>query len=120
MTSVVRAIFPTLCLALFLAAFTASPVRAQGAYTDDKLESFVSAAIQVQNLMKQYQPQIQSEENPQRAETLRREAKAKMETAIIRTPGITIDEYSRIVEATQRDQALNDRVDRMYRAATAQ
>ncbi len=120
MTAAVRVVVPALCLALCLAAFAVGPARAQAAYTDDKLQSFVSAAIQVQSLMKEYQPMIQAAETPQRADSLRREAKAKMETAIIRTPGISIAEYGQIVTATQNDPLLNDRVDRMYRATTGE
>ena len=120
MTVAVRAVVSALCIALCIAAFTAGPARAQSAYSDDKLQSFVSAAIQVQTLMKEYQPMIQAAETRQRADSLRREAKAKMETAIIRTPGISIAEYGQIVTATQNDPSLNNRVDRMYRATTGE
>lgn len=109
-----------LVLALSFTLATANSTWAQTGPSDAKLEAFVEAALQVENLMREYEPQIQAAETPQRADNLRRQAKAKMEAAINATPGITLDEYGWIVVATEKDKALHDRVDTIYRAAKGQ
>lgn len=120
MTSVPKFIRAALVVALAFTLFHAAPAPAQTEYSDAKLESFVQAAIKVENLMREYEPRVQAAESPQTADTLRAEARAKMEAAVVETPGISLAEYSRIVEETMRDQALNDRVDVLYRAARGQ
>ena len=111
-----RLVVPALCLVLFFAASGADSAWAQNTYSDATLESYVKAAIQVEDLTKEYDPRLQAAETPQRADNLRREAKAKMEAAIDQAPGITLDEYSRILVAARTDQALHDRIDTIYRA----
>jgi hypothetical protein len=120
MTVHARPLVAAFCLALIVALFGAAPALAQTEYSDAKLESFVQAAIKVENLMREYEPRVQAAESPQTADTLRAEARAKMEAAVVETPGISLAEYSRIVEETMKDQALNDRVDALYRTARGQ
>lgn len=120
MTSVSRFVIAALCLALVFIAPATESAWAQSAYSDAKLESFVKAAIQVENLMREYKPRVEGAESPQRADNLRAEAKARMEAVIEQTPGITLDEYGRILVAADTDQALHDRIDTIYRATKGQ
>jgi len=113
-----RLAVPALLLSLVFAAFGGAAARAQGVYSDTKLESYVQAAIQVQNLMREYKPRVDAAESPQRADNLRREAKGKMDAAISQTPGITIGEYIEILSAARSDQVLHSRIDTLYRAAS--
>lgn len=117
MTSISKFVTTALMFALLFAVSGAGAARAQGAYSDAKLESYVEAAIQVAALMEDYQPRVEAAESPQRADNLRAEAKAKMDAAIDRTPGITIDEYIEILLAARDDKALHARIDTLYRAA---
>ncbi len=119
MASVPRFVAAALCLALVFTVPATDSAWAQSDYSDAKLESFVKAAIQVENLMREYKPRVDRAESPQRADSLRAEAKAKMEATIEQTPGITLDEYGRILVAADTDQALHDRIDTIYRATKA-
>lgn len=114
-----RLAVPVLVISLVFAAFSGASALAQGAYSDAKLESYVQAVIQVQDLMREYKPQVDAAESPKQADNLRREAKGKMDAAIIETPGITIDEYVEILLAARSDQALHGRIDTLYRAASS-
>ncbi len=120
MISFARLLVPMLLFALSFAVFAGASARAQGAYSDAKLESYVEAAIEVETLMREYKPRVEAAESPQRADNLRAEGKAKMDAAIDRTPGITIDEYIEILLAARNDQALHGRIDTLYRAAKGQ
>ena len=100
--------------------FHAAPAPAQTEYSDAKLESFVQAAIEVEDLMREYEPRVEAAESPQTADTLRAEARAKMEAAVVETPGISLAEYIPDRRGNDEDQALNDRVDVLYRAARGQ
>ncbi len=108
---------PVLLLSLLFAASGGVSAFAQGGYGDAKLKSYVEAAIQVQDLMTAYKPRVEAADSPGRADTLRREAKGKMDAAIDRTPGITMDEYIEILLAARNDPALHGRIDTLYRAA---
>lgn len=120
-----KLVFPRLAIAVLLIALSftvpaTDSALAQNAYSDAKLESFVEAAVQVENLMREYDPQIKAAETSERADTLRAEAGAKMEAAIDQTPDISVEEYSQIVMAARQDQALNERVNTIFRATTGQ
>lgn len=117
MIFIARLAVPAVLLTLLIGPSMGGAARAQGAYSDAKLESYVEAALQVGALMKEYKPRVDAAASPEDAAALRAEAKDKMDAAIIETPGITIDEYVEILLAARSDPALHDRIDTLYRAA---
>ena len=117
MISIARLAVRAVLLSFFAAMFIGGVARAQGAYSDAKLQSYVAAAIQVGALMEEYKPQVDAADSPEQAAALRAEAKGKMDAAIARTPGITIDEYIEVLLAARSDPALHERIDTLYRAA---
>jgi hypothetical protein len=117
MLFIARLAVPAVLLMLLIGPWMGGAARAQGAYSDAKLQSYVEAAIQVGALMEQYKPRVDAAISPERAAALRAEAKGKMDAAIDRTPGITIDEYIEILLAARSDPTLHGRIDTLYRAA---
>lgn len=98
-----------------------APVAPQAAsFTDEKLESFVLAAVEVAKVREQFQSEVGSIETPEAEQAAVQEANSKMEQSITDTPGITLDEYVEIGEAAQTDPALSEKLGSMLQARTQQ
>lgn len=102
-------------LALTLALAPLASVNAQQAeFGEAKLESFVTAAIAVNDLIEQWGPRIEEAENEQQAAQLREQANAEMVTAIDQTQGISVEEYQTIVQAARNDPQLSGQLQEMF------
>jgi hypothetical protein len=82
----------------------------QAQFTEEKLESFVDAAIEVQTLTESYTPRVQAAETDAEQQAIAEEANAEIRGAIEDAEGITIEEYVAIGEAAQADPALAQRI----------
>lgn len=85
----------------------------QAQITDDKLESFLDAAIEVQTLTESYTPRVQAAESEDEQKALVEEANVQIRGAVEEVDGISIDEYIAIGEAAQSDPALAQRITAM-------
>jgi hypothetical protein len=85
----------------------------QMAYSEEKLESFVDAAMEVQTLMESYTPRVQAAETEAEQQALAEEANTEIRDAISESEGITLEEYVEIGEAAQADPALAQRITAM-------
>jgi Domain of unknown function (DUF4168) len=93
-----------------------APLRAQSQtdISDAKLESFVVAALAVNELMQEWSPRIEGAQNEDEANTLRQQAQSEFVEAVEETDGITLDEYQTIGQAAQQDPELNARIQEIY------
>ena len=108
-------------VALVLAA--SGPALAQEAQTefsDQQLESFVVAAIAVDEVIREWNPRIQAAENEEQAAQLREEANAALLETIAQTEGMSVEQYQEIGQALQNDPELANRVNEIYREKTGQ
>ena len=87
-----------------------SPGMEEAPIPDALLESFVVAALEVSEVAESYEGRIEAAETQESRDTLTREAREAMVSAVEDTDGITVDEYVAITQAAQVDQALNRRV----------
>lgn len=94
----------------------ATAAGAQEQFTEEKLGSFVDAAIQVEELVAEWSPKIQGAADEAAAAELREEANADLSSAIEETDGITVDEYRAIAQAAQSDPELSERLRTIYQA----
>jgi hypothetical protein len=101
-------------LALALVASGSVWAQTQTDFTDQKLDSFVVAAIAVDEVIREWNPRIEDAENAEQAARLREEANGALVETIARTDGITLDEYQAIGEAAQSDQDLATRINEIY------
>ncbi len=85
----------------------------QAQFTDEKLESFLDAAIEVQTLTESYTPRVQAAETEAEQKELVEAANTEIRGAVEEVEGITIEEYIAIGEAAQTDQALAQRITAM-------
>ena len=103
-------------LALTLALAPLAGAFAQAEFEEAKLESFVTAAIAVNDLIEQWGPRIEQAEDEQQAAQLREQANAEMVTAIDQTEGISVEEYQTIVQAARNDPQLSGQLQQMFEA----
>lgn len=101
-----------LALALFGAAIV--PAKAQADFEPAKLDSFVDAAVAVNDLIDKWTPRIQGAESEQQANQLRTEANAEMVAAIEQTDGITVAEYQEILDTARNDAEFSARIQEMF------
>jgi hypothetical protein len=101
-------------LALALAASSSAWAQAQTEFSDQQLESFVVAALAVDELIREWNPRIQAAESEEQAAQLREEANAALLETISETDGITIEQYQEIGQAAQSDPELAARINEIY------
>jgi hypothetical protein len=106
-------------LALALAASGSAWAQAQTEFSDQQLESFVVAALAVDELIREWNPRIQAAENAEQAAQLREEANAALLETISETDGITIEQYQEIGQAAQGDPELAARINEIYQEKAA-
>lgn len=100
-------------LAVLIALSSSGQASAQsGTKTDwsqDKLEAYAAAVVDVEQIFAGYRPQIAEAESSEEVAALREEAAADAVEAV-RDRGLSIEEYNRIYQATRADQRLNEDV----------
>jgi hypothetical protein len=82
--------------------------------TDEKLQQFLTAAINVQDVQREYVAEIEAAEDPAKAETLREEAQEEMVTAV-EDSGLSVLEFNLIAQRLQNDAELLQRLDSLQR-----
>ena len=87
---------------------------AQEEFPDAKLDSFVTAAIQVEQLIAEWSPKIEGAADEAAANQMREEANAELEAAIESTDGISVAEYQEIATAARTDAELSQRLKEIY------
>lgn len=83
-------------------------------FSDAKLDSFVEAAIQVEQLITEWSPKIEGAADQTAADEMRQEANAELEAAIEATDGITVNEYQEIAAAARANPDLSERLKDIY------
>jgi hypothetical protein len=78
--------------------------------SEDKLESVAKAYVKVQAVQQEYGPKIQAAQKPEEAKQLENEANQQMEKAVNDAGGVTVNEYTQILQAAQQDQQLRARL----------
>lgn len=109
-----RKVLTAAALALTLAASGSAWAQAQTEFSDQQLESFVVAALAVDELIREWNPRIQAAENEEQAAQLREEANAALLETISETEGMTVEEYQEIGRAAQADPELAARINEIY------
>lgn len=95
--------------AVSLAAALPAAAQSQGSYSEQKLQAYANAHIQVAELVSQYQPKLRSAQeagDTAKLESLQQEANDKLLGAIKSAPRISVDEYRQITAEAREDQEL--------------
>ena len=92
----------------------------QTEFTEDQLESFVDAAVTVNDLIESWRPRITAAESEEQAAQLREQANEELAEAIEETEGMSLEEYQQIGQAAQADPELSERINEIYQARLEQ
>ncbi|WP_164870880.1 DUF4168 domain-containing protein [Mesobaculum littorinae] len=90
-------------------------MQASSDFSDEQLDSFVDAAMDVAALRQDYAMRMNEAESDEARQTLVDEANTEMRSVIEEADGITVDEYIEIGEASAADEELNERIVTMLR-----
>lgn len=106
-----------------LAAESQAPQQAQSqqqaqskSFSDQKLEAYAEAAIQVSALLQEWRPKMQQarqDGNQEQLKQMRQKANSELVSAIKAANGINLQEYQEISEAARQDKALYDKLNKM-------
>jgi GTP1/Obg family GTP-binding protein len=72
----------------------------QPSFSDAELQTFAEAAMEVQQINQEYQPQMQQAQTPEEQQSIRDEATEKMVEAI-EEKGLSVEQYNEIASAAQ-------------------
>lgn len=81
-------------------------------FGDEKLAAFVDARESVVEVSQQWEERLNNAESQEKLNSLQQEAQQEMVEAV-REEGLTVNEYNTIVDATQTDPELKERLTEM-------
>lgn len=73
--------------------------------SQEQIETFADAALEVQRVQREFDSQVQSAENPEQIEQLQQQAQDQARQAI-EQKGLSVDEYTAILQAANEDPQL--------------
>ncbi|MGF1608370.1 MAG: DUF4168 domain-containing protein [Kiloniellales bacterium] len=109
-----------LVLAAGLSLAGPAAVMAQEAYSEQKLDAFVEAVVQVRQLSSVWQERIEAAGTEEKASELRDQAGQELVAAVEGTEGITLAEYNQIVEDARQNPDLSARIGGMLQERTTE
>ncbi len=104
----------TLMAATLLAAAALTPAQAQAQYTEVKLQAFVAAAVAVNRKIAEWGPKIEGAPSEAEANNLAQQANSELKGAVVKTDGITIEEYNQIARSARTNQNLAKRIQALH------
>lgn len=104
----------TMTLAALLVWAASATSYAQSAFSDQKLEAFVAAAVAVTELSEQWRQRIGDAGSEEKANALREQANQELVAAVEGTDGITVQEYKDISDAARGDPELSAKIRQIY------
>ena len=87
----------------------AAAAEAEPRFSDQQLESFVAAALELRAIRQEWGPKIQSAESEEAASAMRSEGVEEMKAAVI-DHGLSPDTYNQIGQAVRDNPELQERV----------
>lgn len=78
--------------------------------TDETVQSFAVAFLQVAQISQEYQPQLESADSTEEQQRVQMEAGERMMEAVETVEGISVQEYEQILQAAQVDPDLAQRI----------
>ncbi|MQA64691.1 MAG: DUF4168 domain-containing protein [Alphaproteobacteria bacterium] len=82
------------------------------AYEDQELKAYVTAAVQVAQISRDYTPKIQGAQSVEEKKKIQQEATGKM-TQAVKNEGLSVEKYNEIYTAASMDPKLAQRLNGM-------
>ncbi|HEC16845.1 MAG TPA: DUF4168 domain-containing protein [Sedimenticola sp.] len=98
-------------LAVVFSLFSAGAVSAGTEFSAAKVDAYANASIAVQGVIHEWSPKIKAAKTKQESQALKQKANALLVTAINQTEGITVEEYTQMLDASRADPNLRKKFD---------
>jgi hypothetical protein len=92
------------------------PMSQQSDFSQDQLESFASATLQVQEVRAKWQTQMQTADSAEKAQALQAQANNEMVSAV-EDEGLTVETYNAIATAARANPDLANRITELMQQA---
>jgi len=89
-------------------------------FDDAKLQSFVVAFLQVNEINRTYLPQMQEADSTEEQQQIQQQATQEMITAVENAEGINVDEFNAINESAQANPELASQLNQMIQQAVSE
>jgi Domain of unknown function (DUF4168) len=86
------------------------------AFSQQQLESFAAAALQVREIRTRWQPRIQEAESAEKAQEFQKQGTAEMRRAI-EARGLTVETFNAIATAARNNPELASRLTKLMESA---
>ncbi|MEP2828151.1 DUF4168 domain-containing protein [Parvibaculum sp.] len=80
-----------------------------GSFSDEQLQAYANAAIQVQQINRAMEQASQNKSDPDEMQRMQQQAYADLER-VIKSNGLTIEEYNAIGQAARTDEEVRNKV----------
>lgn len=78
--------------------------------SDSKIQAVAEAYVQVFEIQSAYAPRIEAAQSPEEAQQLQQRANEEVVEVIREQEGVTVEEYSQIVNLAQSDEQVRERL----------
>lgn len=78
--------------------------------SEEKVDKFVTAYVEVQKISQDYSAKLQAAEEPEKATELQQEAQTKMQKAVTKS-GLSVPEYQQIASLAGQNPELRARIE---------
>lgn len=95
--------------AVSLAQNQSAPADSAMEFSEQQLEAFAAAAVELDELRREWNPKLEAADNGDQAAEIQRRANMEMAQAV-QESGITVDTYNRVAMALQSDEELGAKV----------
>ena len=89
-------------------------------FDEGKLQSFVVAFLQVDEINRTYLPQMQEADSTEEQQQIQQQATQEMSTAVENAEGINVDEFNAINESAQANPELASQLNQMIQQAVSE
>jgi hypothetical protein len=96
---------------------TTMEAPATTSFDENTLRSFVVAFLQVDEINRNYLPQMQEADTPEAQQEVQQQATQEMVVAVENAEGISVEEYNSIIETAQADPELANQINELIRQA---
>lgn len=94
---------------------TQAPTQATASFSQDQLEHFVDAAMDVAQVRDTYLPRIEAAGSDTEVQQLQKQAQSEMVQAVETTDGMDVETYTRIGQSAQNDPELGQKISMLIR-----
>ena len=104
-----KPLMPAVLATALLVAAGGPPAGAQESYSEEDLQAFARASLQIEEIQQEWQPRVADASSKSEADELRQQAMDQMVRAV-RDEGLGVETYNGIYQVVQADPEVAEKV----------